>query len=68
MAAEFRDFNISVNALWPQTSIATAAVKNHLGGEESIRRSRTEAILVDSAYLILTSKPTSLTGQFIIVY
>jgi citronellol/citronellal dehydrogenase len=67
MAAEFKDLNISVNALWPRTAIATAAVKNHLGGEESIRRSRTDAIMSDSAYLILTSKPTEITGQFIIV-
>lgn len=40
-AGEFSKYNISVNALWPRTAIATAAVANHLGGEESIKRSRT---------------------------
>jgi citronellol/citronellal dehydrogenase len=67
MAAEFKQYNISVNALWPRTAIATAAVQNHLGGDESIRRSRKDTIMADSAHLILTSKPTEITGQFIIV-
>lgn len=53
MAEEFANFGISVNALWPRTSIATAAVKNHLGGDESIRRSRTSEILADCSLMIL---------------
>jgi len=67
MAAEFKQHNISVNALWPRTAIATAAVQNHLGGDESIRRSRKDTIMGDSAYLIMASKPIEITGQFIIV-
>lgn len=34
MAAEFRKKGVGVNALWPRTAIATAAVENLLGGEE----------------------------------
>ena len=41
MAEQFKDEGVAVNALWPRTAIATAAVKNHLGGDESIRKSRT---------------------------
>ena len=40
-AKEFEKYNISVNALWPRTAIATAAVNNHLGGSEVMKRSRT---------------------------
>ena len=56
-SGEFRQYGISVNALWPRTAIATAAVQNHLGGDESIRRSRTVDILSDTAHMILTTKP-----------
>ena len=68
MAGEFKKFNISVNALWPRTAIATAAVQNLLGGDESIKRSRKDAIMADSAYIILTTKPGQHTGNFFIVY
>ena len=59
MAEEFKGLGngISVNALWPLTSIATAAVKFALGGEKMISTSRTSEILSDSAYLILCTKP-----------
>ena len=33
MAGELRSKGIAVNALWPRTMIATAAVKNLLGGD-----------------------------------
>lgn len=61
MHEEFRN-RIAVNALWPRTSIATAAVKNLLGGEESVNGSRTDEIMADSAYIILTSDNTITTG------
>jgi citronellol/citronellal dehydrogenase len=54
-AAEFRAQGIAANALWPKTTIATAAVQNLLGGEAMIRASRTPAIVADAAYAILTS-------------
>ena len=67
MAGEFKKFNISVNALWPRTAIATAAVQNLLGGDESIKRSRKDTIMSDAAYIIFTSKPGEHTGNFFIV-
>ncbi len=64
MAAEFRDKGIAVNALWPRTFIATAAVKNLLGGDDSIRRSRKPEIVGDAAYAILTKNSRDYTGNF----
>lgn len=66
MAEEFKD-QVAVNALWPRTAIATAAVKNLLGGDESIRRSRNTDIMSDSAYIILTSDFRKHTGNFYLV-
>ena len=57
-----------MNALWPRTAIATAAVKNILGGDNSIRLSRNVDIMSDSAYVILTSNSKQNTGNFYIVY
>lgn len=66
MSEEFRSQGVAVNALWPRTSIATAAVKNLLGGDNMVQKSRTDEIMADSAYAILTNKGTGLTGQFFI--
>jgi citronellol/citronellal dehydrogenase len=67
LAAEAEEFpSMSINALWPRTSIATAAVQNLLGGGETIRRSRTDGIMADSAYLILTSPPGTYRGQYLV--
>ncbi len=65
MAGEFAG-RIAFNALWPRTSIATAAVKNLLGGDEGIRGSRTADIMADAAHVILTSPHEELTGKFLI--
>ena len=62
-AAEFRARGIAANALWPKTSIATAAVQNLLGGEAMIRASRTPAIVADAAYLVLDADARSCTGN-----
>jgi citronellol/citronellal dehydrogenase len=56
---------IAVNALWPRTTIATAAVRNLLGGDALINMSRTPAILADAAYRIF-NKPKTFSGNFII--
>ncbi|MEJ2624995.1 MAG: NAD(P)-dependent oxidoreductase [Pseudolabrys sp.] len=56
---------VAVNALWPRTTIATAAIKNLLGGDEVMRRSRTPAILADAAYRLF-EKDKSFTGNFLI--
>ncbi|HEV8244409.1 MAG TPA: NAD(P)-dependent oxidoreductase [Polyangiaceae bacterium] len=65
-AEEFRRQGIAVNALWPKTSIATAAVQNLLGGDAMVRRSRKPEIVADAAYQILTQPSRTQTGRFFI--
>jgi citronellol/citronellal dehydrogenase len=64
LAEEFRG-RIAVNCLWPRTTIATAAIRNIVGGEEMMRRSRKPDIMADAAYRIL-HKDKGFTGQFLI--
>jgi citronellol/citronellal dehydrogenase len=66
LAEELRPQGIAVNALWPRTTIATAAVQNLLGGDRIIRASRTPEIMADAAHLVLTQPAKSFTGQFLI--
>lgn len=66
MAQEFADRGIAVNALWPRTAIATAAVQNHLGGDEIMRLSRNVDIMADAAYEILIKDSKSFSGNFCI--
>lgn len=66
MAGEFRRQGIAVNALWPRTTIATAAVQNLLGGKELARRSRKPEIMGDAAHVILTKPSREFTGNFCI--
>jgi citronellol/citronellal dehydrogenase len=56
---------IAVNALWPRTTIATAAIKNLLGGDALMRMSRTPEILAEAACRIF-QKPVSFSGNFLI--
>lgn len=63
MAGEFRDAGIAVNALWPRTTIATAAV-NMLGGDQLVQHSRRPEIMGDAAYAILTRPSREFTGNF----
>ncbi len=63
MAGEFREQGIAVNALWPRTTIATAAV-NMLGGDELVMHSRKPEIMADAAYAILTKPSREFTGHF----
>lgn len=65
MAEEFKSVPIGVNALWPQTTIYTAAMEM-LAGSESEKYSRKADIMADAAYAILIKDPTSCTGQFLI--
>lgn len=55
---------IGVNALWPRTTIATAAV-DMLGGQALIAASRTPEIMADAAHWILT-QPVACTGNFFV--
>jgi citronellol/citronellal dehydrogenase len=66
MAEEFKKDGIAVNALWPRTAIATAAVKNLLGGETAFKHSRKPEIVADAAYIILTRPSRDFTGNFFI--
>ncbi|HYE65423.1 MAG TPA: NAD(P)-dependent oxidoreductase [Pyrinomonadaceae bacterium] len=64
MAEEFRAQGLAVNALWPRTAIATAAVMNLLGGEAAIKRCRKPSIMADAAYQILTQPSRHASGHF----
>jgi len=65
-AEEFRNDRIAANSLWPRTTIATAAVRNLLGGEALINMSRTPEILADAAYFILRQRSAECTGNLFI--
>ena len=65
-AEEFKDYAIGVNALWPRTTIDTAAVRNLLGGAAIASQSRTPAIIADAAAYILQRASKSCTGNFFI--
>lgn len=66
MAGELKRDGIAVNALWPRTTIATAAVGNLLGGNAMMRASRKPQIVADAAHAILTKPSREFTGQFCI--
>lgn len=66
MAEDFRKDGVAVNALWPRTTIATAAIRNVLGGDKLMRMSRTPDILADAARLIFEQPSRSFTGNFVI--
>ena len=66
MAEELKSDSIAVNGLWPRTAIATAAVKNVLGGEELMNISRTPEIMADAAYEIFNKDSSTFTGNFCI--
>jgi citronellol/citronellal dehydrogenase len=66
MSEEFANDGISVNSLWPQTMIATAAIEFQLGSRESFKHARTPAIMADAAHIILESSARSMTGRLLI--
>jgi citronellol/citronellal dehydrogenase len=63
IAAELKDAGIASNTLWPRTMIATAAVQNLLGGDESMARSRTPEVYADAAYAVMGRPAREYTGQ-----
>jgi len=65
MAEEFRERGVAVNALWPRTAIATAAIAM-IGGEPMLRHSRKPEILADAAHWILTRPARDCTGNFFV--
>jgi citronellol/citronellal dehydrogenase len=66
MAEEYRAAGIACNALWPRTTIATAAVEFALGGPAMMRRSRKPEIVADAAHVILSRSAREYTGCFLI--
>jgi citronellol/citronellal dehydrogenase len=66
MSSEFKAQGVAVNALWPRTVIATAAVRNLLGGSDVERRARKPEIMADAAHWILTQNSRRSTGNFFI--
>lgn len=63
LAVELKKYGIAANALWPRTTIATAAVQNLLGGEALMKMSRTTDIIADAAFFILSEPSTECTGN-----
>jgi citronellol/citronellal dehydrogenase len=63
LSAELKKYKIAANALWPKTTIATAAVQNLLGGDALMKMSRTTDIIADAAYYILRRPSTECTGN-----
>lgn len=66
MSGELREQGVAVNSLWPRTTIATAAVRNLLGGEEMCSRSRKPEIMGDAAQAILTRPARDCSGNYFI--
>ena len=66
LSGELKADGIAANTLWPRTTIATAAVRNLLGGDALVRRSRTPDIMGDAAHVILTQDARTFTGRFCI--
>jgi citronellol/citronellal dehydrogenase len=64
MAAEHSGSGIAFNSLWPRTIIATAAVRNLLGGDAAMARARRPEIVADAAHHILTRPARTTTGNF----
>jgi citronellol/citronellal dehydrogenase len=64
LAAEFKNRGVAVNSLWPRTAIATAAVKNEIGGASMIASCRKPEIMADAAHYILTRPSQACSGNF----
>ena len=66
LSQELSEYGIGCNALWPRTTIATSAIKNILGGDMIMNKSRSPKIMSDAAYVILTSHSKVNNGYFFI--
>ena len=63
LSGELKKYGIAANTLWPRTTIATAAVRNLLGGDALVKMSRTPEIIADAAYYILRRPAATCTGN-----
>ena len=66
MAEEFKKDGIAVNALWPHSIIATAAISNVVAGKEALQHCRKPEIIADAAHLIISKNSKEFTGKFCI--
>ncbi|HTR59590.1 MAG TPA: NAD(P)-dependent oxidoreductase [Casimicrobiaceae bacterium] len=66
MAEEFREAGVAVNALWPRTVIATAALAMIPGMSARLDNCRKPEILADAAHAILLREARAATGNFYI--
>ncbi|WP_342149234.1 NAD(P)-dependent oxidoreductase [Methylorubrum sp. SB2] len=66
LSGELRGKGIAVNALWPRTTIATAAIQNLLGGDALMQASRTPEIMADAAHALFLKPSRETTGRFLI--
>jgi citronellol/citronellal dehydrogenase len=66
LSDELKKDGVAVNALWPRSTIATAAVQNILGGDKLMRMSRSPEIVADAAYLVFSQPAKTFTGHFLI--
>ena len=65
MAEEFKG-RVGVNALWPRTGIATAAISNLLGGADAMASCRIPKIMGEAALAVLKRDPKNCSGHFFI--
>ena len=63
LAEELKKYKIASNCLWPKTTIATAAVKNLLGGDSLVKMSRHAEIIADAAFYIFNKSSSQCTGN-----
>lgn len=66
LADELKKDGVAVNALWPRSTIATAAIRNILGGDRLMSMSRKPDIIADAAHLLFQQPAKTFTGQFLI--
>ncbi len=66
LAEELKPDRVAVNALWPRSTVATAAIRNILGGEKLMAMSRKPEIMADAAHLVFKQPSATFTGQFLI--
>lgn len=66
LSEELRPVGVAVNAVWPRTTIATAAIFNVLGGERLMRSSRRPEIVADAAHAVFCKPAREFTGNFLI--
>jgi citronellol/citronellal dehydrogenase len=66
MAEELRADGIASNTLWPRTMVATAAVRNLLGGDEAMARARKPEVYSDAAYVIFNKPAGEYTGNAVL--